>query len=232
MYNASSQDTLSNKIQIQAGAEIIPGLTLGWKSKDYEIYPYHSDEDGTIMNSFFAGGIYSEFYIRKILLSAGVLISSEKLLATVPIGFGGQFYGSHPFYDLDYTGKYLEFPLTVGLVLNKNAGNKKTFLTIGTIISFLYYERIRKFNSDEVYYGSNKEHYNFNMDSETKNINYNRTCLLFSLGRETPFIKNSKIYFKRALTFITTPLDIKRNTSEIFTSSRLGVELGFSYRLK
>ena len=63
-------------------------------------------------------------------------------------------------------------------------------------------------------------------------MSYKRSCLFFSLGRETPFIKHVPIYFKRALTFITAPIDIKRNTSQIFTSSRLGLEFGFSYKLK
>lgn len=226
-----AQDSISNNFHIKLGVEIIPGISTSWKSKDYEIYPYRSDNDRTIIRPFIIERIGADFYYKKVCLSVSLWVLSEKLLAHVSLPYGGQYFGVYPSYDLEYTCRYLDLPLRVGMMLNKNSEENKTFLEAGTAISFIFYERIKKFNSSDVYIGNNPP-FNYNGNVITKKIKYNRICFLIVFGRETPFIKNTHLYLKRAITFITAPIDIKRNTTEIVTNMRFGINLGLSYKIK
>ncbi|HKR05142.1 MAG TPA: hypothetical protein VJY62_10965 [Bacteroidia bacterium] len=234
-----AQDSISKNFHIKLGVEIIHGGSFSWKSKDYEILPIqyeHGNEGGSIVGPYIAYGIRSDFYFKKLILSAGALISSERFLAYVPFNHG-TFTDRFPHYDLDYRGKYLDIPLSIGLAVNENYEMNKTYLLIGSIVSFIFYERIRIYNSSDFYSGSgsplaNYTKYNYNQDVVSKKTRYNRTCVLFTLGREILCKRSSPIYFKIALTFISAPLDIQRNTSEIFKNSRAGIDLGFSYKIK
>lgn len=222
-----AQEIGEYKMSIKLGVEIIPGLSFNWTSKDYEITQEGRTEGGTILTPFVMTGIGSSFYYKRIFLTANLLFTSEHLVATVPLLNGS--HGLH--YDLDYRSEHIEIPIGIHYILNKNYFEKKTYLGLQTAFSFIFYEKIRKYNSSKLYDSLGNPFY-YNQEINTKKINFNRILFILTIGRETPFKENSSFYFRRAFSYFTSPIYIKRNTSEIFTNNKFGIILGIIYKMR
>lgn len=222
-----AQEIDEAKMKIKFGVEITPGLCFGWSSKDYEIAQEGRTQGGSIITPFLTTGVGSAFYFKRIFLTANLLFTSEEFVATVPLLNGS--HGLH--YDLDYKTKYIDIPIGIYYILNDNYNEKKTYLGLQTELSFIFNEKIRKFNSS-IFYDSLGNPFYYNDEINTNKLNYNRTLFILTIGRETPLKENSFFYFKRAISYFTSPIYIKRNTKEIITNSKLGATLGIVYKIR